>query len=695
MDALRAHLAPRWMELGPAPERGDWRHWRLGRDGDNLAWLLLDCEGAAVNTLDEAVLGELDEVLAHLERRPPRAVVLRSAKESGFCAGADIGLLSRLDDPLLARELVERGHAVLDRLDAFSIPTIAVVHGPCLGGGLELALACNWRLAVEGASFGFPEVLLGLHPGLGGTFRALRVMAPLTALELMLRGRPLAAPAARARGLVDAVLAERHVAAAVAAAAAGRLPRRRRPRSAELFSREIARTLAARRLTAATARRVRPDHYPAPFALIELWRRHGGDERALRGAEIQSFLELLGTPTARNLLRVFALREGLARPAKAAAHDIAHVHVVGAGTMGADIAAWLALQGFSVSIADRDPERLAAAVPRAAALCHRRRLEPRAARAVLDRLIPDFEGAGVGRADLVIEAVPEDAELKRALYAELAPRLAPGALVATNTSSIPLEALRDALPDPGCFLGLHFFNPVARMELVEVVCHDGVAESARARALALVAAIGRLPVAVKSSPGFLVNRVLTPYLLEAMLLLEEGLPAASVDRAALDFGMPVGPVELADRVGLDVCLAVADRLHAAFGDAVPPVPEWLRRKVERGETGRKAGRGLYRWRGERPEKARAPDPPPGTADRLLLPLLNAAVACLREGVVADEATLDGAVIFGTGFAPFRGGPLHYARSRGVAEVVAALEALARAHGPRFAPDPGWIALHED
>lgn len=678
------------LELGPDQgTAGPWRHWRLSEDDNNVAWLIFDRQGNSVNAIDEEVLVELNNVLEALEGNLPKALVIRSAKKSGFCVGADVSMFKDMTSPDDVEDRLRWAHGIVDRLEALPIPTTAVIHGACLGGGLELALACEWRIAVSGATLGFPEVLLGLHPGLGGTFRSTELLNPLDAMTLMLTGKSLSARSAKAMGLVDVVTEERHVANAVGS---GTLSHKKRPWFGKLFAVSWVRNLAAKKMAAETEKKVSREHYPAPWELIELWREHGADPAAMQDEEIESFAHLVTSQTGQNLLRIFALRDKL-KGKKQGESDIHHVHVVGAGTMGGDIAVWCALSGYRVTLADQQPEVIARAMARAGELCRRQRLGGADRRAMLDRLIPDPNGEGVAHADLVIEAVPEKVAVKVAVYNQLEARMKPGAILATNTSSIPLELLSTATADPSRFLGLHFFNPVAKMQLVELVDQERLNERQRQRALGFVQGINRLPVPVKSAPGFLVNRVLTPYLLEAMLLLDEGMAAETIDQAALDFGMPVGPVELADQVGLDICIAVADTLAEQLEEEVPDVPDWIRRRVEEGSTGRKAGKGLYKWNDKGPIKnSKATSPGAGLEDRLILPMINACVACLRENVVTDDETLDGAVVFGTGFAPFRGGPLHYARQRGIGNVVSALLRLADAHGSRFAPDRGWQDL---
>jgi 3-hydroxyacyl-CoA dehydrogenase/enoyl-CoA hydratase/3-hydroxybutyryl-CoA epimerase len=685
-------MAGQRRELGPAALLARTPDWRLAQDEAGIAWLIFDREGESANTITEASLRELAGLIARIEELRPKGVVLRSAKPSGFAAGADVRAFRGVADAAAVRERIAAAHAVVDRIERLPLPTVAVLHGICLGGGLELALACRHRIAVAGARLGLPEVLLGLHPGLGGTGRMTRLIEPIQAMRLMLTGRTVEAARARRLGLVDAVVEERHVAAAVAAAVGGRLKRRRQGLLQRLENLRPARRAIAARMAKETARRARPEHYPAPFALIELWRDHGGSSSSMRQAEIDSFAGLLGGAAAQSLIGVFFLRERLKRLAKGEA-GVRHVHVVGAGTMGGDIAAWCAAEGLSVSLADLNPEVLAAAVGRAEALFRRRFGDGARARDARDRLLPDFAGDGVGRADLVIEAVPERLELKQKLFQSLENRLKPDAILASNTSSIPLDRLAEGLARPERLVGLHFFNPVDRMLLVEVVRHAGADPAALARAQAFCGLIDRLPAPVASAPGFLVNRVLTPYLLEAMLLLDQGIAAETIDRAATDFGMAMGPVEVADRVGLDVCLHVAEVLRQALPQPLPEVPAWLKTRVADGQLGTKSGKGLYDWEAGRPKRRRdAPAPEQGLAERLILPLLNTSVACLREGVAEDAGLIDAGIVFATGFAPFTGGPLNYARTRGIGEVVAALQRLADAHGPRFAPDPGWARL---
>ena len=686
-------LADRVLELGPKPEASSpYRHFKLTRDGDGIAWLLFDREGASANTLSADVMEEFDSVLSALESQRPTGLVVRSAKKSGFIAGADVNEFRGAADPQAVETAIGRAHAVIDRLEAWKIPTVAVIHGFCLGGGLEVALACQMRIAIEDARFGFPEVMLGLHPGLGGTVRFTQLVNPMQAMPLMLTGKTIDARKARALGLVDAVTQERHVRNAVNDAVFGRLKRARPGLSNTILNLGPARGLFASRMRAEAEKAAPHEHYPAPYALIELWEKHGGDKAAMLAAEETSFARLMVTPTAQNLIRVFFLREQMKKLA-GSGNRIGHVHVIGAGAMGGDIAARCAGQGLRVSLSDMKPEPIAGAIKRASDLFGKIMRKRTDIRDALDRLMPDLDGEGVRNADLIIEAVPEKLELKQKVYAGLESKLKPGAILATNTSSIPLQDLRSTLQSPARLLGLHFFNPVSRLQLVEVVSHDGTDPAMLKQALAFVGAIDRLPLPVKSSPGFLVNRALTPYMLEAMLMLDERIDKLAIDAAAEKFGMPMGPIELADQVGLDICLAVGDMLRSKFGDLLPPTPAWLREKVSKGELGRKTGKGFYIWKDGKPDKSSrsssTAQPTDEMIDRLILPISNVCVASLREGIVDNPDMVDGAMIFGTGYAPFRGGPLNYARTRGVENVVSTLRALAQKFGGRLAPDAGW------
>lgn len=692
-------IQARAFELGPfgsspSEDSGRWHHWRLARDSQDVAWLLFDKADSSVNVLSADVLEELGQVLDELQKDLPKGLVLRSAKRGSFCVGADIKEFRHLTSEGEVNEKLTRAHALVKRLEDLPCPTVAVIHGAALGGGLELALCCDYRIAVPGATFGTPEVLLGLHPGLGGTGRLVDLIDPVAAMTMMLTGKNTRDKKAKALGLVDQLVQERHIAAAVEAAIAGKIKKRKNSWKAKLFRIDPLRRFVGKKMRAQAAKKAPPQHYPAPNALIELWEKFGRNGADLLRHEVPSFANLLTSDTSRNLVRVFFLREKMKSLTNVGDEEnvepIAQVHVIGAGAMGGDIAGWCAIQGLRVTLFDLEPEVIAKAIGKTTELCKKKHFSSADTRAVLDRLIPDFTNAGISQADLVLEAVPEKLEIKRKVFAEVEPKLKEGAILATNTSSIPLEQLQEELKQPERLVGVHFFNPVALMQLVEVVQHSRLGTQALNRAKVFVGQISRLPAPVSSAPGFLVNRALTPYLIEAIMMLDEGHKAESIDQVALDFGMPMGPIELADQVGLDICLGVAEMLRDRLDGNLPETPDWFRKKVDDGKLGKKTGEGLYQWEKGKPKKqsntAKAPEE---TLDRLILPMLNACMACLRENVIDDRDLLDGAMIFGTGFAPFRGGPMHYAGERGYQDIHNRLQQLAELHGDRFAPDPGW------
>ena len=670
--------------------------WKLERDAEGLAWLTLDKPGTSANVLSAGVLTELDGLLAPLEQQLPRGLVVLSAKKSGFIAGADIKEFTALTDEADAYRLIHAGQQVLNRLAALECPTVAALHGFALGGGLELALACRYRVAVgdERLSVGLPEVLLGIHPGFGGTVRSVRVAGVRTAMQMMLTGRPLRAERALSAGFVDRLVPSAAQLRGVARELIlGSPPPRRAPLLERLMSTPPVRPFVRGSLTREVAHRAPRDHYPAPYAIIDLWARYGARGAQAFEAEARSIAHLFTTETSRNLVRVFLLQDALKSAGGKSGGDIRHVHVVGAGVMGGDIAAWAALRGFTVTLEDRASEYVEPALKRAQELFDKRLKDPAKTAEASGRLRADVPGDGVASADLIIEAIFENLEAKQQLYARLEPRMKPGALLATNTSSIMLEPLAAKLARPERLVGLHFFNPVAQMPLIEVV-HSGRTEAAAVQsAIGFARRLDKLPVVCRSAPGFLVNRVLTPYLYEAMLAAQEGTPPPVIDRCAVGFGMPMGPIELVDVVGLDVAAHVGEIIARELGRPVTQVAR-LDELLTAKKFGRKSGEGFYVWRdgkAVKPDVAGA-SAPPDLLDRMILVLVNECVACLRERVVESEDLVDAAVLFGTGFAPFRGGPLHYARERGITAVVTRLNELAARYGERFRPDAGWALL---
>jgi len=673
----------------------DLHHWRQETDSDGIVWWCIDKAGAGPNVLSGEVLRELVSMLEALEPDPPRGLVLYSGKRSGFVMGADINEFTSIDSADQAYELIRLGQQVFARLEALRCPTVAVINGFALGGGFELALACDYRLALHDRKpiIGLPEVQLGLHPGFGGTVRAVQIAGVRAAMQLMLTGKPITVEKALRQKLLDRIAAPDNWKQAAREMIAARKQKARAPFTERLLNLFFLRPFIVRLLQKQVAARARKDHYPAPYAIIDLWARHGASTRTGYNAEARSFADLMVGSTSRNLVRVFFLQNRLKSQGSKPDKRIEHVHVVGAGVMGGDIAAWCALRGLNVTLQDRGAEYIDPALRRASRLFSKKIRDASERAAATDRIRADVAGDGVADADLIIEAIFEDLEAKQSLYQVLQSSMKAGAILATNTSSIRLEDLRTVLRAPDRFIGLHFFNPVAALPLVELIrCDDTVAEVLDS-GLAFVKGIGKFPLECASSPGFVVNRLLAPYMAEAMHLAESGVPLTAIDKAAEDFGMPMGPVELLDSVGIDVALHVAQVLGAAFNRAVPAR---LAEMVEQQQLGRKSGRGFYEWQDGKPVKPQEDDSelPPDIGDRLILPMLNEAVACLHEGIVGDADLLDAGVIFGTGFAPFRGGPLHYARHRGIGEILQSMERLAADFGDRFRPHEGWAELQD-
>ena len=661
----------------------DWKNWRVERDADGIAWATLDCPGAGTNTLSKAVMAELSALLDEFERRPPKGLVFRSGKEAGFIAGADIEEFTTLDSAAAARELVTRGWDLFNRLAALKYPTLALIRGHCMGGGLELALACRYRIAVDepGTRLALPEVMLGIVPGWGGMLRLPLKTGPAAALDMMLTGRSVDARKAKRMGLADECVPRRVMDNAARMMVGSRRAPRRLPLLQKLMNGPL-RNLVADRAREQVQKRARRDHYPAPYAILDMWANYGGNALAVPANKPTSLEAIVRLPTTQNLVRVFFLQERLKGFGKETEFAPRHVHVIGAGTMGGDIATWVAARGMTVTLQDQSVERIAPAIKRAAEMLDKRyRGERNKVRLILDRLVPDPQGAGVRHADVVIEAIFENLEAKRKLFAAIEPQLKPEAVLATNTSSLLLEDIGQALRRPDRLIGIHFFNPVAKMPLVEVVGAANTDAVMVRRGMAFVRGLDKLPLPVRSAPGFLVNAVLGPYMLEAMRCVDEGMKPEAIDQAALAFGMPMGPIELADAVGLDIALAAGKQLVGAIG-AGTEAPRELTKLAQAGHLGKKTGRGFYAWKDVRPRKARVETVPFGLAERIIQPLLEAAQRCVDRGIVADADLADAGVIFGTGFAPYTGGPLNFARVRGT--PAAAEPAAVSGGGPRLA-----------
>ena len=638
------------------------QHWRWDTDRDGLAWLTFDKQGESANTFSRDALEELGRAIAAIGLENPKGLVIRSGKDN-FIAGADVAEISRFQSSEEALAFVKLGWDVFQSIRELPFPTTAMVNGFCMGGGVELSLACRYRVALDdpGTRFALPEVMLGIMPAWHGVQWLPKLVGPAAALDLILTGKSVDARRARRMGLVDQAVPLR-ILENTARMVTLEAKERRRPGFLDrvLLARPM-RGIVTSQARKQVAKRARRDQYPAPYAVLELWRKYDGDPFAASGDPSASIETLFAHPTTRNLIRIFFLQERMKSAAKGAAFRARHVHVVGAGVMGGDIAAVCALRGISVTLQDTAPERIAPAVKRAARLFERRLRDERRVRDALDRLVPDVTGEGARRADVIIEAIFENLEAKRELFARLEAMAKPEAVLASNTSSLKLADIATALRDPSRLVGIHFFNPVPQLQLVEVVSGEKTTPVLVTKAAAFVRQIDKLPLPVKDSPGFLVNRVLAPYMTNAFRLLDEGHKPETLDAAMEAFGMPMGPAELADTVGLDICVAAAKALAKTS-----QMPKVLANKVQLGHLGKKTGQGLYRYENGSAVKGQPDAFDPGLIDELIEPYLREAQAALHEGVVADADLVDAGLIFGTGFAPFRGGPIHYLRSRGQA-----------------------------
>lgn len=678
--------------------KNTYKNWRIEMDEDQIAYLHFDKANSSTNTFSAEVFEEFFVILEQLDDRHPKGLIILSDKENGFIAGADIAAFTQLENKEEALEFIKVGQSAFHKLEALPFPTLSLINGFCLGGGMEMSLACDYRIALDEPKtrLGLPEVLLGIHPGWGGSMRMIRLIGAPVAMDLMLSGRTVNAATAKKIGMVDKITAKRHLKRA-AKILISRCPKKAQAgKLVSLGNVHIVRPLLAKHLRKQVAKRAPEAHYPAPYALIDLWEKYGGDAHEMVSAEADSVAELVSGSTAQNLIRVFLLQERLKSLGRDVCFQPQRVHVIGAGIMGGDIAAWCAFKGMIVTLQDREPKFIAPAIKRAHILFKKRLKIPYLVQAAKDRLIPDHKGLGVKSADVVIEAIIENKQAKQDLFNQLEPLLKPEAILATNTSSIPLDELSKVLKQADRLVGIHFFNPVTKMRLVEVITDNNTSEENKNKAEKFCRCIDRLPLPVKSSPGFLVNRVLMPYLMEAFSLLDEGVPSQVIDKAATDFGMPMGPIFLADTVGLDICLSVAEILGTTLNLAVPDI---LRKKVVAGELGVKSEQGFYQYKKGKQVKSKveaddANEQSKDIADRLILKMLNESIACLREGVVEDKDLVDAGMIFGTGFAPFVGGPLHYMEQKGKQAMMDRLKELEGKYGNTFTADAGWKTINQ-
>lgn len=690
----------------PAASAAQTAHMRLSFGDDGIATLTLDRQGSSANIFDVAALLELDSHVATLEARSDlKGLVIVSAKPKIFIAGADLNSFAGASVAQLGN-IVDLGHRIFTRLERLPFPSVAAINGVCLGGGCELALACDWRVGSldKSTKIGLPETQLGILPAWGGSVRLPRLVGLPQALDAILRGKQLVAQQALKIGLVDDIAhAEYIVAAARKLLARGKRPT---PTAPGLMSSVALRpivTLKARRAVLADTR----GHYPAPLKALEVAVGALGQplEKGL-ALEKAAFLELVQTPECHSLMSIFFLQERAKKlkiaGTEGAGRPVNRVAVIGAGIMGAGIAQLSAARGLPVVLKDVAPAALAKGLKSAEKIfsdgAKKKKLTPAEATAGLDRITATSEDVPLTGVDLVIEAALEKLDVKQAIFRQLEARTAPHTILATNTSALSIDAIASVLADPGRVVGIHFFNPVHRMQLVEIVRGRRTSPAALDTALGYVKTVGKLPVLVNDSPGFLVNRILLPYMVEAVRLFHEGVAAEKLDRIMLAFGMPMGPARLTDEVGLDVAQHVAVDLQNRLAKPVP-INDTLEQMIAKGWLGKKSGTGFYVFPKEKGAKE-TPNPEVAALqthgagrtqddatlrDRMVLVMVNEAARVLEEGVVDAPEDVDFGMIFGTGWAPFRGGPLRYADARGVAEIVSQLRKLQTEVAPHFEP----------
>ena len=691
-------------------------------DADKIGWITFDDPERSINVLTEPVMrrfGEaLDEARAAGREGRIRVLVVRSGKADSFIAGADIDAIATIDDPAEAETKIRLGQAVFNDVASLPVPTVAAVHGVCLGGGLELALACAHRVLSDSkkTSLQFPEVMLGILPAWGGTTRLPRLVGLQASLDMLLTGRKTDAPKAKRMGLASEVVPEALFPAKVRELALG-VASARTPAPAvkrALTARMLEGTPPGRKLLLAVARKKvlasTGGHYPAPLRILEILDRHAtGSVESSLAAEARAAAQLVVSPVCKNLVHVYFLREATrkatgVRDATTVPAPVQSLGVLGAGIMGGGIAHLAADNGVRVYMKDIRHEAVTGGLQHARSrfdkAVERRRLSRREAAQRMDLIGGGLDFRGIAGADLVVEAVVERMDVKRAVLRETETHVGSACVLATNTSSLSVDAMAEALQRPARFCGMHFFNPVDRMPLVEVVRGAQTSDQAVATVYAFALRLGKVPVVVHDGPGFVVNRILGPYLNEAGYLLGDGAAIDRVDRVAKSFGMPMGPLRLIDEIGIDVSRHAGASLHAALGDRLAPSPVLLALGATK-RLGKKGGAGFYAYeKGE--EKAvdetvyaelgsvippRRDFSEQEIVNRLVLSMVNEAARILGEGVVATAAAVDLAMVMGTGFPPFRGGLLRYADSLGPRALLEDLGELQRAHGDRFAPAP--------
>jgi 3-hydroxyacyl-CoA dehydrogenase/enoyl-CoA hydratase/3-hydroxybutyryl-CoA epimerase len=645
------------------------KHFRLDVDFDGIAWITFDSPKSSVNVWNEETLREFNHLLETIEHDTRvKTLVLRSAKERIFIAGADIKAIRNMQH-VRVNDLIWLGQAVFDRLARLKVPKIAAIHGACMGGGFEVTLACDWRIASDHDStkIGLPETQLGILPAWGGSTRLSRIVGVRKALDLITTGKLLNSTAAKRAGLVSHVVPAERL-----ETMARRLAREKRPgmkfRFENVFSQVIG-YLAKRKVLEKTR-----GLYPSVTKAVEVVTHavHGEIEKGLL-LERNAVAELIKSRDSARLIDLFFKREEAnKRPATGGtALPIHDATVIGAGVMGAGIAHILASRGIRVLMTDVTNDSLARGLERIHGLVSdatRRRLVTKVqARDTLDRISTTHVPVPLNRHHLVIEAATESMELKKKIFADLASRVSADTILATNTSALSVSDLAKTVPNPERVVGLHFFNPVHRMPLVEIITLPETSPDVLATVVSFVQKLGKTPVVVKDSPGFLVNRILVPYLMEAVRLHESGIPVKDIDEAMLEFGMPMGPMRLLDEIGLDVAAHVAKTLASAFPDRFPHT-DALDKMVNEGHLGKKTGQGFYRYEnGKEILPTTHSDLPRHESIQTNLALLisQEAMRCLKEGIARNADDIDLAMVLGTGYPPFRGGPITFARDAGI------------------------------